>query len=91
MELYQLKHKLVGRPVIAYGKGGALDTVVDGKTGLLFKEQTVDSLKESILQFETMKFNKNEIREHSLQFDETKFKKKIEDFINEKIKEKGSH
>ena len=76
-----------GRPVIAYGKGGVLDTVIDGKTGVLFKEQTVESMKEAILKFETMKFDKQEIRKHALEFDEDVFKKKIKDFIDEKVKE----
>ena len=66
-----------GRPVIAYGKGGVLDTVIDGKTGVLFKEQTVESLKEAITKFETMKFDKQEIRKHALEFDEEVFKEKI--------------
>lgn len=70
-----------GRPVIAYGKGGVLDTVINEKTGLLFKEQTVDSLKEAILKFESMKFNKIEIRKHALQFDEEIFKNKIREYI----------
>ncbi|MEL6416747.1 MAG: glycosyltransferase, partial [Pseudomonadota bacterium] len=43
-----------GRPVIAYGKGGALDTVVDGKTGILFGEQTVDSLIDAVSRFEAV-------------------------------------
>ena len=77
-----------GRPVIAYGKGGVLDTVVDGETGVLFSEQTVESLKDAILKFETMKFDKKKIREHSLQFDESEFKRKIKEFIDEKLKEK---
>ena len=76
-----------GRPVIAYGKGGVLDTVVDGKTGLLFKEQTVDSLKQAILNFENMEFNKQEIRKHALKFDEEIFKEKIQNYIN-KVSEK---
>ena len=59
-----------GRPVIAYGKGGALDSVIDGKTGVFFNEQTVDSLKDAINKFETMKFDKQEIRKHALEFDE---------------------
>lgn len=41
-----------GRPVIAYGKGGVLDTVIDGKTGILFPESTVDGLVEAIERFE---------------------------------------
>ncbi|MBR0427030.1 MAG: glycosyltransferase [Clostridia bacterium] len=77
-----------GRPVIGYGKGGILDTVIDGKTGVLFKEQTVESLKEAIQKFETMNFDKQKIRDHSLKFDESEFKRKIKDFIDEKIEEK---
>lgn len=41
-----------GRPVIAYGKGGALDTVVDGKTGILFKPSTTEGLMAAIDRFE---------------------------------------
>lgn len=72
-----------GRPVIAYGKGGVLDTVINGKTGVYFKEQTVESLKEAIIKFEKMKFNKNEIRKHALEFDEKVFQNKIKEYIEE--------
>lgn len=41
-----------GRPVIAYGKGGALDTVIDQQTGCLFTDQSADGLNEAIDQFE---------------------------------------
>ena len=41
-----------GTPVIAYGVGGARETVVDGETGLFFSEQTVDSLCAAIEEFE---------------------------------------
>lgn len=76
-----------GRPVIAYGKGGVLDSVIDEKTGVFFQEQSVDSVKEAILKFEQMQFDKNEIRKHALEFDESVFQKKIRDFIDEKVKE----
>lgn len=76
-----------GRPVIAYGKGGVLDSVIDGKTGILFKEQTVESLKEAINKFETMKFDKEEIRKHALEFDESVFQEKIKKFVEEKVEE----
>lgn len=76
-----------GRPVIAYGKGGVLDSVIDGKTGVFFKEQTVESLKEAINKFETMKFDKEEIRKHALEFDESVFQEKIRKFVEEKMKE----
>ena len=41
-----------GTPVIAYGVGGARETVVDGETGLFFGEQTVESLCAAIEEFE---------------------------------------
>ncbi len=76
-----------GRPVIAYGKGGVLDSVIDGKTGIFFKEQTVDSVKRAIEKFETMKFDKEEIRKHALKFDENVFQEKIRKFVEEKVEE----
>jgi len=74
-----------GRPVIAYGKGGVLDTVVDGETGVLFGEQTVEGLKGAIEKFEGMKFDKKIIREHALKFDESVFKEKIKEFVDNVI------
>ena len=70
-----------GRPVIAFGKGGVLDTVIDGKTGILFGEQTVESLKAAMEKFEAMVFDKQEIREHALKFDESVFREKIKEFV----------
>lgn len=78
-----------GRPVIAYGKGGALETVVDGVTGLFFKEQTADSLVEALKSFETMKFDKKVLRAHAEKFDEAVFKERISRFIEEKYREKN--
>lgn len=72
-----------GRPVIAFGKGGALETVVAGKTGIFFKEQTVNSMKDAIKQFEKTTFHKEEIRNHALGFDEEIFKSKIKNYIDE--------
>ena len=77
-----------GRPVICYGKGGVLDTVIDGKTGVYFEEQTVESLKKAILKFEKMKFDKKEIRKRELEFDEPVFQQKIKEYVEEKYKEK---
>ncbi|MCR5029743.1 MAG: glycosyltransferase [Fibrobacter sp.] len=74
-----------GRPVIAYGKGGALDTVIDGKTGVLFKEQTSECVQEAIQKLETMVFDKEEIRNHALKFDEPEFKRQIEEYIRSTV------
>ncbi len=72
-----------GRPVIAFGKGGALETVVDGVTGILFKEQTPDSLIQAVEKFESdpKHFNSRQIRKHAEKFSKDIFKKKMYDFV----------
>jgi glycosyltransferase involved in cell wall biosynthesis len=76
-----------GTPIIAFGKGGVLETVIEGKTGVFFKEQTAKSLKAAILYFETLKFNPKEIREHALQFSKERFESEIKAFVDEKYLE----
>lgn len=73
-----------GCPVIAYGEGGALDYVVDGKNGVLFKKQTANSLSDAILQFEKMKFDRKKIVESADKFAVKRFDKEIKVFVNEK-------
>ena len=73
-----------GRPVIAYRKGGALETVVENETGIFFDTQNSDELIKAIHKFEKCKFNKQNIRNHALKFDEEVFKKKIYNYVNEK-------
>lgn len=82
-----LEAQASGTPVIAFGKGGALETVVDEKTGVFFKEQTVKSMMDSIQRFNTMTFDKQEIRKHAEKFDEEIFKTKIKNFVHEKTEE----
>jgi len=78
-----------GTPVIAYGKGGALETVLEGKTGILFKEQTVESLAEAIEKFEQKEdiFDPFEIRKHAEKFNKERFKKEFKNFVDKKIEE----
>ncbi len=59
-----------GRPVIAYGRGGVLDTVVPGKTGLFFLQQTPEHINAAIQQFEdsSKSFDSYAIREHASKF-----------------------
>lgn len=73
-----------GRPVIALGHGGSLDSMKEGVTGLFFKEQTIKDLTEAIEKFEKMEFDPKTIRAHAEQFDTEKFKAKILDAVNEK-------
>ncbi|KKU44522.1 MAG: Glycosyl transferase group 1 [Berkelbacteria bacterium GW2011_GWA2_46_7] len=66
-----------GRPVIAYGEGGALESVVAGVTGEFFKEQTVESLVATLKNFDASKYDPQKIRAHAMEFDAEKFKEKI--------------
>lgn len=74
-----------GRPVIAYGKGGALETIVEGRTGTFFAEQTADSLAEAVERFEAMEsdLSPNHIAEHARQFDKAVFKRRMGQLIEE--------
>jgi glycosyltransferase involved in cell wall biosynthesis len=74
-----------GCPVIAYGEGGALDYVVDGKNGVLFKKQTASSLADAISRFEKMKFNRKKVAESVDKFAMERFDQEIKAFVNEKV------
>ncbi len=74
-----------GRPVIAYGRGGALETVIPEKTGILFSEQTFTELAEAVRNFDQSKFDPQEIRNYALQFDSEIFEAKIRNFINKSL------
>jgi glycosyltransferase involved in cell wall biosynthesis len=65
-----------GTPVIAYGRGGATETVVSGTTGLFFQRQEVDSLKQAVRTFEDAEsqFTPAEIRAHAEHFDVSSFR-----------------
>ena len=64
-----LEAQSCGRPVLAYGRGGALETVKDGRTGLFFQDQTPESLIQSMEEFETRQWNPASIRKHAQTFD----------------------
>lgn len=76
-----------GTPVIAFGKGGALETVLDGVTGILYKQQTVASLSEAIREFESRSadFDPIRIRQHAELFNKEIFRDKIKSFVTDKL------
>lgn len=76
-----------GKPVVAYGKGGALETVVEGKTGVFFYEQTAESLLSAIHRAESLSFDSGEIRTHSLKFARPTYKQKMKEFIEQKVQQ----
>ena len=75
-----------GRPVIAYAKGGALETVSD-QTGIFFGQQSVDSLIEAIQSFDTWEksFSPAAARQHALRFGREAFKMSMREEISKRL------
>lgn len=76
-----------GRPVIAFGQGGALDTVIEGQTGLFFREQSVEALMAAITQFERISFDPAAVRANAERFSVERFKRELGEFIAQKWQE----
>jgi glycosyltransferase involved in cell wall biosynthesis len=73
-----------GRPVIAYGMGGATDIVIPGKTGEFVESQSVEAIVEAVANFEPMRYDKKVLQSHATTFDREIFKQKMGDFIERK-------
>lgn len=75
-----------GTPVIALNKGGTAETVIDGKTGILFDNQTVEDIKNAVRKFESIQdtFNHKEISEYTQKFSRKIFEEKIKQYVDEK-------
>jgi glycosyltransferase involved in cell wall biosynthesis len=82
-----LEAMATGKPVVAFGKGGALETVVEGTTGTFFYAQTVESLSESLMKIRTIKFDPAIIRNHALRFTRSIYKQKMHDYIDAKVRQ----
>lgn len=71
-----------GTPVIAFKAGGILETVLDGKTGLFFDEQTEEALLAAIESFEMKQWDPIQIHEHAQLFSEDRFADEINDYVS---------
>lgn len=71
-----------GRPVIAYGKGGARESVIENETGLFFDKQDTDSINKAIDIFEQKTWDSGKIVERAWQFRKERFQMEFKDFIN---------
>ncbi len=69
-----------GRPVIAFAKGGALESV-SGDTGVFFNEQTIESLVQAVRRFESLTFHTEVIKERACRFDRKVFKQKVTELV----------
>ncbi len=77
-----LEAQACGTPVVAFGKGGVLDTVVDSETGVYFSEQSKESVIDAIQRFEGMNFDVSKIREHAKRFSAKRFQEKMIEVIS---------
>ncbi len=77
-----------GVPVIAFNKGGARDTVKNGKTGVLFDKQTPESLKGAVLTFEKLTFRADNLHTNAANFSKEKFKRDFVKIVQNVIKRK---
>lgn len=76
-----------GTPVIAYGQGGVLETVIENKTGVFFKEKKPKNLLKAIQKFEEINFDPIAINKNAQRFDKSNFEKKFKDFVIKKVQQ----
>lgn len=79
--IVQIEAMAAGTPVVALAKGGALDVVTEGKTGVFFNEQTADSLKSAIKKAQTTRFAPKVLQAHAEQFSEEHFIQQLHDLV----------
>ena len=78
-----------GRPVVAYGSGGALDTVIDGTTGILFGEQTVASLGAALQRVQALTFDTDALVANAGRFSRENFRRDLLTAVNDCLRENG--
>jgi len=71
-----------GKPVVALGRGGATETIVDGKTGLFFDEASPRSLGRSLDRLDATQWDPRVIRNHALRFGRSRFEREIDAWLN---------
>ncbi len=82
-----LESMACGRPVIAYGAGGATETVIDNKTGIFFNKQTVEHLIRALINFNAYKWDSQYIQDQAKNFDQYKFKQTIRNCVENRYEE----
>lgn len=78
-----LEAQACGTPVIAYGRGGATETILDGQTGVLFSEQTLENLKEALTRFEQQRFDPLECRKNAERFSIPRFRQEFKTLVEQ--------
>ncbi len=76
-----------GTPVIAYGKGGALETVIENETGIFFDEQTPEAILAAVQRFENIEFDPARIQKNAEKYSLDRFNREFESFVKSKWEE----
>jgi len=78
-----LEMNACGRPTIAFAEGGATETVIDGKTGILVDQQTVSAFVKGIERCESISFDPQRLRDHAMQFSSSVFIDRLREIVIE--------
>jgi glycosyltransferase involved in cell wall biosynthesis len=79
-----LEAQACGTPVVAYGRGGALETVVEGETGMFFPEQTSQSVQVAIKEFEDQSWCPEACRRNADLFRASEFRRRFQGFVEDR-------
>ena len=80
-----LEAQAAGKPVLAFGDGGALETVVDGETGVLFTDPTPNGINAAVARLESISWDPDRIRRHAERFAEPNFIAAMRNYIREQM------
>jgi len=75
-----------GKPIIAFGKGGAAETVLDGVTGQFFEVQCWEDIGNAAIRFDPGRYDPRRIRAHAERFSKARFKERMEELIDQKLR-----
>jgi glycosyltransferase involved in cell wall biosynthesis len=72
-----------GRPAIVFGEGGGRESMLEGQTGLIFREATPASLRSAVDALQPLSFNRDALRSRALRFSQAEFRRRIEEFFSD--------
>jgi glycosyltransferase involved in cell wall biosynthesis len=85
----QVEAQAAGRPVVAYAAGGAWDTVIPDRTGILVEEQSTAALISALRRFEQLRFDSGVLVEHAAGFSTQRFQRELLDFVSRAFAERA--
>ena len=87
--LVPVEAQACGTPVIAYKKGGVLESVVDGVTGCFFEQQTAGAIRKAVEQLDTTRYETTALRKNAERFSKQRCAEQLREFIALKVAEKN--